>query len=389
MNTVELFRALDAVNGPSMSEQELRSLTEMTVDALGDHTELWDQFYALVAMHPAAAVRLVGLECAGARRGSDSARTSLVCWLLHDPHDLVAMLAASIAVRQTLRAAVPELFAALGNSRAGLKRMVSVRTDLRQDLMAAALTTLLETADNRVALERSLLSTGYDRAQEASHVIVDVEDMVGVPGTDLLVDAAPVTVSRYEAFLRAVDEVGHAWCHWGEPMSYGHQPCGLGQPEAPRSGAVTGVSWFDAFAFAGWAGKRLPTSTQWRQAVAPASEGATRTSVPVSVGVDASFDMLDECLRLLLHGSAVETAPGTEQWEWTSSRHLDNAELNPFVGRRDHFQTIGDWTMYAVVHGGMVLSSRVRPDPSYRGRKHVLHKSQEVSFRCVADRRDG
>ncbi|MFJ4689190.1 SUMF1/EgtB/PvdO family nonheme iron enzyme [Streptomyces sp. NPDC088789] len=387
MNTVDLFRALDAVSGPSMNEQELRGLTEMTVDALGDRTELWDQFYALVAMHPAAAVRLAGLECAGARRGSGSARTSLVCWLIHDPHDLVAMLAASIAVRQTLLAAVPELFAAIGNSRAGLKRMVSVRTDLRQDLMTTALTTLMGTADNRVALERSLLSTGYDRAQEASNSIVDVEDMVEVPGTNLLVDAAPVTVSRYEAFLRAVDEVGHAWCHWGEPMSYDHRPCGLGQTEAPQSGVVTGVSWFDAFAFAGWAGKRLPTSTQWRQAVA--REVATPASAPVSVGVDASFDMLEERLRLLLHGEAVETEPATEQWEWTSSRHLDNAELNPFVGRRDHFQTIGDWTMCAVVHGGMLLSTRVRPDPSYRGRKHVLHKSQEVTFRCVADRRDG
>lgn len=394
-HAVDLLQTLDAAGELTTSEEDLRALTVRTSEALDDDPELWHQFYAVVAMHPSASVRMAGLECARDGRGSGTSRTGLVCWLIHDPHDLVAMRAASVAAHQALHGAVPELFAALGNSRAALERLVYARTDLRQDLIASALATLMETVDDRAAVEHSLLQAGYDRSQEASNITLDTEGMEAVPGADFLVDPAPVTMLQYEEFLRAVDELGHAWCHWGEPASYDHRPCRISPPAAaPRAGAVTGVSWFDAFAFAAWSGKRLPTSTEWRLAAeAGRASSPAESTEGVSPRVGASLDEQDEYLHQLLQGqadgiSAHKTQQTAGSWEWTSSRHLDGADLSPFVGRRDHFQTIGDWTMYAVVRGGVVLSSRVRPGPSYDGRKHVLHKSPEMTFRCVADRLD-
>jgi serine/threonine-protein kinase len=62
-------------------------------------------------------------------------------------------------------------------------------------------------------------------------------------------DVHPVTVAEYEEFLR---ETGYP-----EPKNWRHpQYNGPNQP-------VVGVSWMDALTYAEWAGKQLPTETQW------------------------------------------------------------------------------------------------------------------------------
>jgi len=63
------------------------------------------------------------------------------------------------------------------------------------------------------------------------------------------IDAYPVTVRQYEEFLTAT---GHPAPKFWEDGRY-HGPS---QP-------VIGVSWYDANAYAEWAGKQLPTETQW------------------------------------------------------------------------------------------------------------------------------
>lgn len=62
-------------------------------------------------------------------------------------------------------------------------------------------------------------------------------------------DAYPVTVERYQAFIEAT---GHP-----EPRFWRDHQC-----NGPRQ-PVVGITWDDARAYAAWAGKSLPTEAQW------------------------------------------------------------------------------------------------------------------------------
>jgi formylglycine-generating enzyme required for sulfatase activity len=85
------------------------------------------------------------------------------------------------------------------------------------------------------------------------------------------IDRCEVTNAQYAKFLAAVEKQGDAaWRHPDQPKTKKHRVpshwsnAELG--EAKKDHPVVGVDWFDAYAYAKWADKRLPTEAEWERA---------------------------------------------------------------------------------------------------------------------------
>jgi hypothetical protein len=133
---------------------------------------------------------------------------------------------------------------------------------------------------NRVELhvDHEPLPQTLRRGERADRFVSEVDGatLAFVPGLDtpvrggghftakaFLVDVNEVTVARYREFLADVARTGRA--------RKDHRPVQWDTPEYARAHPsddcpVTGVDLLDAAAYAAWAGRRLPTDTEWHHA---------------------------------------------------------------------------------------------------------------------------
>jgi formylglycine-generating enzyme required for sulfatase activity/energy-coupling factor transporter ATP-binding protein EcfA2 len=150
---------------------------------------------------------------------------------------------------------------------------------------AAALAAAAEpklTEQVRDFLHRRSHSAGSPDAGAGSCLVPAGVYLVG-PGQHLMLrqirapfrlDQFPVTVHRYQQFLDAITRHGSTqWDHPAQPSGHTHQPWrerlrvpGYYDNPAYQNHPAIGVSWWSAYAFARYEGKRLPTSLEWEAA---------------------------------------------------------------------------------------------------------------------------
>ena len=220
----------------------------------------------------------------------------------------------------------------------------------------------------------------------------------------------PVTNGEWRDFI---DDGGYGEPRWWSEAGWAHRvEAGLVAPkfwsthgtrtrfghveDIPAAEPVQHVSFFEAEAYAAWAGARLPTEMEWEKACAwdPATGSRRRFPWGASEPTEALANLGGQALRPAPVGAypVSASAYGAEQmlgdvWEWTTS------PLRPWPGftpmlydqySRPFFEGSGTGD-YRVLRGGAwsVASSILRP--SFRNWDHPIRRQIFSGLRLAWD----
>lgn len=221
------------------------------------------------------------------------------------------------------------------------------------------------------------------------------------------IDIHEVTNGRYARFLAAIAEKGHATCPASEPEGKDHRPLDWGTERYKERSPgddypVCGVDWYDARAYAAWAGKRLPTEAEWEKAARgtderplpwgeswPRSRGARGVATPDDQGIMRANwrDDGDGFLFAAPVGTFPQGASpygcldmAGNVWEWTES------EFSLYPGHFRHLDAKyqqADWSKWRVYRGGSFQFSTMDLQTTHRHWGPPTKRDIDMGFRCV------
>jgi ergothioneine biosynthesis protein EgtB len=227
---------------------------------------------------------------------------------------------------------------------------------------------------------------------------------------DYALDRAPVSNGDFLEFIRDGGYQNFRWWfsegwevvnrdEWRAPLYWElHENewmirdfVGLHPIESKANEPVCHVSFFEASAFAKWAGKRLPTEAEWEKAAAFDPKTRERTTFPWG------DDQPDESKANLFENGLWAPAPigpfpagqnayGCQQmigdvWEWTTSDYVS------YPGFRSEFDEYNDkWFVnQKVLRGGSFATPQVHIRSTYRNFFHAHERWMTSGFRCAKD----
>jgi len=226
------------------------------------------------------------------------------------------------------------------------------------------------------------------------------------------IDRTTVTNARYAEFL-AEAKGTKDFAHPDEPEDKDYTPAHwrdtrFNDPSFP----VVGVDWYDAYAFARWAGGRLPSEDEWEKAargtdarVYPWGNEWDRTKAQ---GVLSAYEQdelrdLAELEALLVRTThdwpkrpvvAADALPGGASpygalnmagnvWEITRTNFFTRVDMLPFFKGRKGSEFMNRPEAFHVLRGGTWTSPPVCMTTFYRGKDLLTDRHNEVGFRCV------
>lgn len=223
------------------------------------------------------------------------------------------------------------------------------------------------------------------------------------------IDTVPVTNGDYERFVAAG---GYHDARWWSPAGWEHrQKAGLEAPlfwqrdgdgwlrrrfgvveRVPAEEPVQHVCWYEADAYARWAGRRLPTEAEWEKAARfdPATGRSRRYPWGDDDPTPARANLGGGALRPAPVGSYPEGASplGVRQligdvWEWTSS------DFQPYPGflafPYSEYSEVFFGTDYKVLRGGSWAADEVACRGTFRNWDYPIRRQIFAGFRTARD----
>ncbi|GAA3367750.1 ergothioneine biosynthesis protein EgtB [Streptomyces sannanensis] len=229
---------------------------------------------------------------------------------------------------------------------------------------------------------------------------------------DFWIDTVPVANGRY---LRFMEDGGYQDERWWQSEGWAQvQANGLiaplfwrregGQWLTRRFGVtepvrldepVLHVSWYEADAYARWAGRRLPTETEWEKAARhdPATGRSRRYPWGDADPAPEHANLGQRHLRPAPAGSypAGQSPLGVRQlvgdvWEWTASDFLPYPGFAAFPYRE--YSEVFFGSDYKVLRGGSFAVDRVACRGTFRNWDYPIRRQIFAGFRTARDARD-
>ncbi|HEY7816458.1 MAG TPA: ergothioneine biosynthesis protein EgtB [Nakamurella sp.] len=226
-------------------------------------------------------------------------------------------------------------------------------------------------------------------------------------------DTVPVSNADYQHFLA---DGGYADRRWWDPAGWDHvQRVGLSAPlfwrrdgrdwvrrrfgrtdVVPPDEPVLHVCWYEADAYARWAGRRLPNEAEWEKAAR--HDPTTGTSRQYPWGDDDPTAERANLGQDHLGPAAVGAYPagagplGIRQligdvWEWTSSDFTGYPGFAAWPYRE--YSEVFFGARYKVLRGGSFAADRVACRGTFRNWDYPIRRQIFAGFRCARDAAPG
>ena len=228
---------------------------------------------------------------------------------------------------------------------------------------------------------------------------------------DFLIDRAPISNAEYLEFINAGGYQDFRWWHsagwekvnqehWQAPLYWEQRDgewmirdfAGLHSAKEKFNEPVSHVSFFEASAYAKWAGKRLPTEAEWEKAASfnPALDSKQAFPWGTAAPDEIHGNLFENRLwNVAPIGSFPEgkSAYGCQQmigdaWEWTTSDYV------PYPGFKSEFDEYNDkWFVgQKVLRGGSFATPRAHIRTTYRNFFYPHERWMIAGFRCAKDK---
>lgn len=440
----------------SVYAQEIRRLIAAVGDASASDTP---ELSGAAALHPSPWVRNAILSSLAARHPDDADVREAIRWAVHDYDDFVAFRAIRLAGKFRVTDALPDLLVIVGRASERLTWLAGKPVGIGHAIVLDAITKIAGTTDVKAlrqiedrlfpggqlspeptptpssALRASILRAAPQGEHHHDLMVQIPEGVVhfgipecwrrrtlnfdwsSAPGAQVVqcsnfrMDCSPVSVREYDGFAFSDAAISHVFCHAEEPPNKLHIRNTYLDTRSGPDHPVSGVDWFDAYAFAESQGKRLPTEAEWQRA----AQGDDRRAYPwgddfaserTHCQPEPHSDAIRVWRRALLaqppdvmpsttvpNGMDGNVSPfGTRDmagnvWEWTATSFATGQQLDPIVREGDDIadalSIIYRPTSYGVIKGGAWTSLPEQLSCAFRGRDLIMDRHFEIGFRCV------